>query len=90
MTNIFSPAELLAMKTGIWEVWNAIAPDCEGLFDNHDNEAAIEMCVDCDRLVTFARNPDAGKIRQEIFHRVYMANKSSDVYKELSKAIQLV
>jgi len=45
------------LKKAILQVWNDIAPDVE---DFHpDNEDAIEMCIDADRLVTFAKSQEA-------------------------------
>lgn len=46
------------LKTPMWDAWNYIGHDvyemCEG-----DNEVAIEMCIDADRLTTCAEDEEA-------------------------------
>lgn len=74
------------LKTAILQVWNAIAPDCEGLFDTHDNEAAVEMCYDADRLVLTAENQAA----QEELTSLIQAHGYIETLSALSSKINLV
>jgi hypothetical protein len=73
----------------IWATWNAISPDahCD------DNEEAIELCLDADRLITTAQGTLAEKEALDADMAIDEAiNKHSyeAVIKFLSKNVQLV
>jgi hypothetical protein len=50
------------LRHPMWLVWNYIGSDC--MVD--DNECAIEMCIDADRLTTCAEAPEADKLIGEL------------------------
>ena len=52
------------LRHPIWLVWNYIGSDCIDSVD--DNECAIEMCIDADRLTTCADAPEADKLVGEL------------------------
>lgn len=72
------------LRNPMWKVWNYIGSDCIDLVD--DNECAVEMCIDADRLTTCADAPEADKLVGELI-REHGYNK---VLKFLSKNFRYV
>ena len=50
------------LRAPIWVCWNYIASDCEV----DDNECAIELCIDANRLTTCAEAPEAEALVSEL------------------------
>lgn len=84
-TPVFSPAEMLVIKPAIRKVWNYIGMDVEDACGNN-NEGAIEVCIDADRLVSCGHSPEADKIVTDVLK----TTDYSTVLKFLSMAIPLV
>jgi len=73
----------------MWATWNEISPDahCE------DNEEAIELCIDADRMTTTAQGTQAyadAVIADKAIDAAMMEHDYAKVLKFLSKHIQLV
>lgn len=64
-------------------VWNAIAESASGFCD--DNESAIEMCIDANRLQTFGSTESENELKKLIADHGFKA-----VIRELSKTVILV
>ena len=76
---------LSVVKTPILQCWNAIAPDVYD-FCEDDNEIAIEMCIDADRLVLVVDEPEAYQAVKDLIKE----NGYQSVLSFLSKNIQLL
>lgn len=72
------------LTRAIHQVWQDISPDCEGI--GNDNECAIEMCIDADRLVFTAGNQAA----QDELTALIQAHDYAAVLESLSSSIFLV
>jgi len=84
-TPVFSPAEMLVIKPAIRKVWNYIGMDVEDACGNN-NEEAIEVCIDADRLTMCADEPEADALVKAVLKTA----DYSKVLKFLSTAIPLV
>jgi len=83
--------QLKVVKQAIWNTWNYIGYDAEEMCDG-DNECAIEMCIDADRL-TMCSNQSTQTVGEEataILNSVIEFSDYKKVLKYLSKQIQLV
>ena len=47
------------LEPPIQKVWDCIGPDAIEAFGDTNNEGAIELCLDANRLVTTAEDPNA-------------------------------
>jgi hypothetical protein len=81
--------ETQTLLSVIWEVWNAIVPDCGTV---RSNAAALELCIDADRLTTFAHDPEKGRVAQDAWRKYAHDPKTSidSAYKRLGSMIKLV
>jgi len=68
----------------IYAVWDQIAPDAEDFCDG-DNECAVEMCIDADRLLMTGNDAAQLVLRTAIAQHGY-----TSVLKALSSKIFLV
>jgi hypothetical protein len=50
-----SDSELATLKTAFSRAWGAVASDVEP----DDNDEAVEICIDADRLETYGRSKEA-------------------------------
>ena len=81
--------DLKLVERGILACWNYIAPDaapaCGG-----DNECAIEMCIDADRMTTMCG--ESGKVAADIIKRVMETRNGGyrKLLSFLSRRIQLI
>jgi hypothetical protein len=72
------------LKGPVYMVWDSIGYDAEELCDG-DNECAVEMCIDANRLTMFANDAAEQVLRTAVDTHGYKA-----VLQALSKAIILV
>jgi hypothetical protein len=77
-------AALDTLSEPIWDVWNYIGHDIEGMID--DNDCAIEMCIDADRLTTCADDPEA----QAFVHELIKEHGYTTTLEFLSKHMRFV
>ena len=80
--SVFVPQFSKQLVADVQTVWQAIAPDvlefCE------DNESAIEMCIDANRLATFANKSSDDEIQQLCKEFGYQT-----VLRQLSKSLTI-
>lgn len=79
-----------AVSRPIWATWNYVAPDadCEG-----DNDVAIEICIDADRLTFLAQGSEElaeGQRADKLIDEAIKEHGYDAVLKFLSQNIQLV
>ena len=72
------------LKGPVYMVWDSIGYDAEEFCDG-DNECAVEMCIDANRLTMYANDAAEVVLRNAIDTHGYKS-----VLKALSKAIILV
>jgi hypothetical protein len=77
---------LASVKRPILQVWNSIGYDSLELSPRLKNAEAIEGCLDADRIVSEAKNPEA----QKLLRAAYEAHGFEKVLRFLSKNIHLV
>ncbi len=76
---------LSLLKPAIDETWNAIAFDVVPICGD-DNESAMEMCIDADRLEINGHDPEANKL----VHDLCREHGYMELLQFLSKHIQLL
>ena len=81
--SVFVPEFSKQLIADIQTVWQAIAPDCQEFCE--DNESAVEMCIDANRLATFANKSSDDEVIQLSTNYGY-----SVVLKGLCKEITLM
>lgn len=72
------------LRKPILQVWSAIASDVAQFANT--NFAAIEMCIDAERIVEFARDRPA----QDTIDALFDNNSYSDVMNFLSQNIRII
>jgi hypothetical protein len=83
-----TPEQEKLLSRAIWHTWGQIAPDAMEAIDDGDNECAIELCIDADRL-TFHDGGD-GKAADELIDELIKKHSYAAVLKTLSKRIALL
>lgn len=81
--SVFVPEFSKQLISDIQVVWQAIAPDCAEFCE--DNESAVEMCIDANRLATFANKSSDDEVQKLSANYGY-----STVLKALCNEITLV
>ena len=81
--SVFVPEFSKQLIADIQTVWQAIAPDVVEFCE--DNESAVEMCIDANRLATFANKSSDDEIWQLQIDFGY-----STVIKSLVKEVELM
>ena len=72
------------LRKPILQVWSAIASEVAQFADT--NVAAIEMCIDAEHIVEFARNQPA----QDALDALFDNNSYSDIMNFLSQNIRII
>lgn len=80
--SVFVPEFSKQLIADIQTVWQAIAHDCLEFCE--DNESAIEMCIDANRLATFANKSSDDEIQQLCKEFGYQT-----VLRQLSKSLTI-
>jgi hypothetical protein len=83
---MFKPEEKVLVKRALQRVWNAIASDVAGYVE--DNEEAVRMAIDCDRLLRYG-GPD-GSFAHELVGRAALANGYQALVDELTDMVPLL
>lgn len=78
----FVPVITPEIEAAVIGVWNAIAPDAAEVVE--DNECAVEMCIDANRLSTFGYQNEESAVTKLIAEFGYMV-----VLKALSKKVRI-
>jgi hypothetical protein len=81
--SVFVPEFSRQLIDDVQTVWQAIASDCQEFCE--DNESAVEMCIDANRLATFANKSSDDEVQKLSTNYGY-----SVVIKALSNEITLV
>lgn len=82
-----SDEDMQIVKNGVRRCWGYIAPDAEEMCEG-DNECAVEMCIDADRMTSFCG--EDGKKAAEIVSRLYRDYPTGKALSYLSRNIQLL
>lgn len=81
--SIMRPKFSVQFLNDINKVWNAIASDSAEFCD--DNELAVEMCIDANRLAIYGSEKSESELRDHI-----AAHNYSMVLRELCKVVTLI
>lgn len=76
------------LKQDIYRTWEAIAPDAYDMCDDN-NEIAVEMCIDADRLATYG-HPNTGKESQAFLTDIMRLLQYPIGLSFLSKEVSLI
>ena len=78
-------AVIAQLQSPMWKVWNYIGHDVEEACEG-DNECAIELCIDANRLSMCVNEPEA----DALVHTLIEQHGYSKVLKFLSKNFRYV
>lgn len=78
-----------SLRPIILEVWGCIGYDAEEMCDG-DNEIAIEMCLDADRVVHFVRGIENAKAAQQVVRNAIDMYSYPVVLRTLARTVHLV
>ena len=91
--NPLNDALIEMVRKPIYSTWNNIAADGESICDG-DNEVAIELCIDANRLTSLpgwgASGKEAAKVAEAAIEEALRLVEYKKLLKFLSKRIRLV
>jgi hypothetical protein len=77
-------ANVESLGNPLYQVWNAIGPDCYDIGEDLTPELIIEMCFDANRLSTFVDGPE-GQAAEELVSRLIRDNGYDETLAFLAK-----